>query len=293
VAKYYPYGEERNAPQLPNDQVKFATYTRDSATGNDYADQRYYSSALGRFMTVDPHNGSRKRTIPASWNRYNYMLGDPINHRDPTGLDSLECFENCSDDPGDDCWIVGFDDNGDPEYECGDPGEPQQLQQPPPPQLECSFTSYAIGPGKFIPVNGVVTWVTPINLIFQATGGSGTYNFSESQTLVEIDAQNIQCSGQGCGSSYSLFSGPDKPATNLTPGTATATYSDQPGLGIQTTANFVAFSAKTLFTSVSVTSSDGQTANCGTVEWSSFVTISQQGGHEQGFGMAQIIQVFQ
>ncbi len=39
VGKYYPYGEERNAPQLPNDQVKFATYTRDSATGNDYADQ--------------------------------------------------------------------------------------------------------------------------------------------------------------------------------------------------------------------------------------------------------------
>ena len=55
VGKYYPYGEERNSPQLPNDQVKFATYTRDSATGNDYADQRYYTSVLGRFMTPDPH----------------------------------------------------------------------------------------------------------------------------------------------------------------------------------------------------------------------------------------------
>ena len=27
---------------------------RDSATRNDYADQRYYTSILGRFMTPDP-----------------------------------------------------------------------------------------------------------------------------------------------------------------------------------------------------------------------------------------------
>ena len=33
VGKYYPYGEERNTPQLTNDQVKFATFTRDFATG--------------------------------------------------------------------------------------------------------------------------------------------------------------------------------------------------------------------------------------------------------------------
>ncbi|MBZ5612078.1 MAG: hypothetical protein LAP38_27790, partial [Acidobacteriia bacterium] len=32
VGRYYPYGEERNAPPLGNDQVKFATYTRDSGT---------------------------------------------------------------------------------------------------------------------------------------------------------------------------------------------------------------------------------------------------------------------
>ena len=84
VGKYYPYGEERNAPQLPNDQVKFATYTRDSATGNDYADQRYYTSVLGRFMTPDLVSG--QATNPQSWNRYNYGIADPINYRDPKGL---------------------------------------------------------------------------------------------------------------------------------------------------------------------------------------------------------------
>ena len=54
VGKYYPYGEERGGGNPPNDQVKFATYTRDSGTGLDYADQRYYASTFGRFMTPDP-----------------------------------------------------------------------------------------------------------------------------------------------------------------------------------------------------------------------------------------------
>jgi len=86
VGKYYPYGEERNAPQLQNDQVKFATYTRDSATGNDYADQRYYSSALGRFMTPD-YSGKVRMGQPISWNRYTYAGDDPVNFNDPRGED--------------------------------------------------------------------------------------------------------------------------------------------------------------------------------------------------------------
>ncbi len=91
VGKYYPYGEERNSPQLPNDQVKFATYTRDSATGNDYADQRYYTSVLGRMMTPDPYmataKGATNPTDPQSWNRYAYVGADPVNRNDPTGQD--------------------------------------------------------------------------------------------------------------------------------------------------------------------------------------------------------------
>src|ERR1017187_4881534 len=85
--KYFPYGGERNYPALPNDQVKFATYTRDSATGLDYADQRYYSSVLGRFLTADPYGPSARGTVPQSWDRYAYSFEDPINNFDPTGLD--------------------------------------------------------------------------------------------------------------------------------------------------------------------------------------------------------------
>ena len=85
TGKYFPYGDERNNPQLPDDAVKFATYTRDSATGLDYADQRYYAGGSGRFLNADPDEASGGASDPKSWNRYAYTRGDPINRFDPTG----------------------------------------------------------------------------------------------------------------------------------------------------------------------------------------------------------------
>ena len=48
---YYPYGAEVGT-ETGEGRVKFGTYTRDSA-GVDYADQRYYGAAMGRFLTPD------------------------------------------------------------------------------------------------------------------------------------------------------------------------------------------------------------------------------------------------
>jgi len=73
----YPYGE--NVPQ-------FATYTQDWSA-LDYADQRYYASSYGRFNTPDPYTASVGPADPASWNRYSYTRGDPINRFDPRGLE--------------------------------------------------------------------------------------------------------------------------------------------------------------------------------------------------------------
>jgi RHS repeat-associated protein len=80
---FYPYGEDRGTVE-PNDSLKFATYTRDAATGLDYADQRYYASNFGRFMSPDRMSG--KRGVPASLNKYAYVRGDPVNFSDPAGL---------------------------------------------------------------------------------------------------------------------------------------------------------------------------------------------------------------
>jgi RHS repeat-associated protein len=102
--------------------VRSSEHTRDSYTGLDYADQRYFASTYGRFNTPDPYKasatGANNPNDPGTWNRYAYVAGDPINGVDPTGRlfeltrggedgDSSDCFDagggwdyGCGDDPG-------------------------------------------------------------------------------------------------------------------------------------------------------------------------------------------------
>jgi hypothetical protein len=60
---------------------------------------------VGRFHTLDPYMASAKGvsdpTTPGSWNRYAYVLGDPVNNRDSRGTDLEECDEDCGDGIGD------------------------------------------------------------------------------------------------------------------------------------------------------------------------------------------------
>ena len=85
VGTYYPWGENKDGTN-PQDTFSFATYWRDSATSLDYANNRYYSNAYGRFMTPDPYANSGRLSDPQSWNRYAYTRGDPVNLYDPAGL---------------------------------------------------------------------------------------------------------------------------------------------------------------------------------------------------------------
>jgi len=86
--RYYPYGMEYTT--TAQDKEKFGTYYRDSTTGLDYADQRYYASTQGRFLTADPYRASATSPSypanPQSWNRYAYVQGDPVNFNDGSGL---------------------------------------------------------------------------------------------------------------------------------------------------------------------------------------------------------------
>ena len=45
---------------------------------------RYYGDSVPRFLSVDPIGGSPNR--PQSWNRYAYVLGNPMKLVDPTGM---------------------------------------------------------------------------------------------------------------------------------------------------------------------------------------------------------------
>jgi RHS repeat-associated protein len=153
VGKYHPYGEERNSPPLANDQVKFATYTRDSATGLDYADQRYYASTFGRFMTPDPYHGSAGATKPESWNRYAYTVGDPVNYKDPQGLflvapetypgacDYTSLDGQCDEEGegGGGCFVDEFSPNPNPANCSFNPDPPP----PPPPAPDCTIELFS------------------------------------------------------------------------------------------------------------------------------------------------------
>jgi RHS repeat-associated protein len=112
---YYPYGAEYSATS--NDTEKYASYTRDSLTGLDYAMNRYYSSAWGRFMTPDPSYASMDLRIPQSWNRYMYALGDPIAESDPSGLDEADYGDDGGGDLGcpdaEMCFFGGGEGGGD------------------------------------------------------------------------------------------------------------------------------------------------------------------------------------
>lgn len=93
---YYPFGEEIFAPQggrtvqqgyaSDNVKQKFTGYERDDETGLDFARARYYDSELGRFISPDPLLTSGHPTSPQSWNRYSYVMNQPLNAVDPSGL---------------------------------------------------------------------------------------------------------------------------------------------------------------------------------------------------------------
>jgi RHS repeat-associated protein len=66
---------------------RFTSYDRSDATGLDYAVNRHYSSAQGRFTQVDPIGmGASSLGDPQTLNMYAYCGNDPINHVDPDGL---------------------------------------------------------------------------------------------------------------------------------------------------------------------------------------------------------------
>ncbi|MGH9966707.1 MAG: RHS repeat-associated core domain-containing protein [Pyrinomonadaceae bacterium] len=93
---YLPFGEELIATQglrttalgYTADTVrqKFTSYERDTESGLDYAQARYYSNTQGRFTSVDPLMASASAGNPQTWNRYAYVGNDPLNATDPSGM---------------------------------------------------------------------------------------------------------------------------------------------------------------------------------------------------------------
>ncbi len=64
---------------------EFTGKERDSETGLDFMEARYYSGAQGRFTSPDEPFAGWNQRDPQSWNLYTYGLNNPLRYIDPTG----------------------------------------------------------------------------------------------------------------------------------------------------------------------------------------------------------------
>jgi RHS repeat-associated protein len=87
---YRPFGVEATT-SLDDEPMRFTGHERDlQATSSDPADDvdymhaRYYGPGMARFSSVDPVFGDP--AVPAAWNRYLYVGGNPLNFSDPSGM---------------------------------------------------------------------------------------------------------------------------------------------------------------------------------------------------------------
>src|SRR3984893_12448090 len=102
---YLPFGEEigagTGAPGSPtgmrttakgysaadNVRQRYADTRLDDATGLDHTLWRKLETRSGRWTTPDPYGKSLRVSNPQSFNRYAYVHNDPVNSKDPSGLD--------------------------------------------------------------------------------------------------------------------------------------------------------------------------------------------------------------
>jgi len=109
---FLPFGEELYADgvhrsvegkysQSGQDGVRqrFTGYQKDAETSLDFAEARMYANTYGRFTAVDPLLASGKSANPQTFNRYVYVLNNPLLLTDPTGLQTGFWFGRPGDRP--------------------------------------------------------------------------------------------------------------------------------------------------------------------------------------------------
>jgi RHS repeat-associated protein len=104
---YLPFGEEIPAGAFGRTTAmgyqsvgdgfnpKFTGQMRDSVTGLDFFNARWYDPAQGAFLSPDPENAASDVADTQSWNGFAYVANNPLIGVDPTGLgqDSANCID--------------------------------------------------------------------------------------------------------------------------------------------------------------------------------------------------------
>ncbi len=90
--RYYPFGGVREQEGESPTDFGFTGQRLDDSTGLMYYRARYYSARLGRFVSADMVVQNPKN--PQSFNRYAYVLNNPLLFVDPTGYFASPLDEN-------------------------------------------------------------------------------------------------------------------------------------------------------------------------------------------------------
>jgi len=160
--------------------------------------QRYYASGYGRFNTVDPLAASADPKMPQSWNRYGYVLGDPVNGNDPRGMDfPILCddYDCLSSWAGLNPCVQIQDALFGGSFNCGMPFvpyDPPTAPEPPPPSCSITFANSGT------PINGQN--LTTLGFVYApATNTLGPYSNTGSSGLVQgwFNAVQVQATLAG------------------------------------------------------------------------------------------------
>jgi RHS repeat-associated protein len=212
----FPFGETWYELGTSN-KWKFTTYENDAESGLNFANARFHSPRLGRFMSLDPIGGHLSN--PQSFNRYAYVRNDPINATDSTGM---VCDMGCDD--GDDGGGGGGGATGAPcgPFECSgdsqpdptpdpDPNDLPDAPEPKPDVLQNNNASADLdfvfnGANQTLQPSNDLTDLSALNLptttgsvtLSGATGGIG----GGDDVLVDMDLWHNSAQCQGCGTMW-------------------------------------------------------------------------------------------
>jgi RHS repeat-associated protein len=86
-----PFGDATTAVSGGRDNSfdGFAGFWDGGTSTTNHAQFREYSNLAGRWMQPDPYAGSYDPSNPQSFNRYSYVLNNPMTYVDPRGLDCV------------------------------------------------------------------------------------------------------------------------------------------------------------------------------------------------------------
>jgi RHS repeat-associated protein len=157
-----PYGDGYSVTGNDNDMYHFA------GLDGSHAQFREYGSTQGRWMAPDPYSGSYDFSNPQSFNRYAYVMDNPLSITDPLGLAGL-CGPDEEGYPEPCNWLLGGPSLGTWVGTGGSGPSRGALVNVGVYENPCDYQGHALPPSAYA-AQGANAWKNPITLLMDKRG---------------------------------------------------------------------------------------------------------------------------